>query len=75
MVFVKWCDLNHLQLNIRKTKAQVVDFRRPSPLMDPMIIRGDCVQKVQTYKYLGVQLYDKLDWTVNTDALCKRGQC
>lgn len=27
-----------------------------------------------TYKHLGVQLDDKLDWTANTDALCRRGQ-
>uniref|UniRef100_A0A8C4SNG4 Reverse transcriptase domain-containing protein n=1 Tax=Erpetoichthys calabaricus TaxID=27687 RepID=A0A8C4SNG4_ERPCA len=72
--FVKWCDSNHLHLNTSKTKELVVDFRRPRPLMDPVIIRGDCVQMVQTYKYLGVQLDDKLDWTANTDALCKKGQ-
>ncbi|XP_051787946.1 uncharacterized protein LOC127529166 [Erpetoichthys calabaricus] len=72
--FVKWCDSNHRQLNTSKTKELVVDFRRTRPLMDPVIIRGDCVQRVQTYKYLGVQLDDKLDWTANTDALCKRGQ-
>ncbi|XP_051789625.1 uncharacterized protein LOC127529603 [Erpetoichthys calabaricus] len=72
--FVKWCDSNHLHLNTSKTKELVVDFRRTRPLMDPVIIRGDCVQRVQTYKYLGVQLDDKLDWTDNTDSLCKRGQ-
>ncbi|KAG2470177.1 RTBS polymerase, partial [Polypterus senegalus] len=72
--FVKWCDSNHLHLNTSKTKELVMDFRRLRPLMDPVIIRGDCVQRVQTYKYLGVQLDDKLDWTANTDALCKKGQ-
>ncbi|KAG2457828.1 RTJK polymerase, partial [Polypterus senegalus] len=69
--FVKWCNSNHLNLNTSKTEELVVDFRRPRPLLDPVIIRGDCVQRVQTYKYLGVQLDDKLDWTANTDA-CAR---
>uniref|UniRef100_A0A8C4RSH4 Reverse transcriptase domain-containing protein n=1 Tax=Erpetoichthys calabaricus TaxID=27687 RepID=A0A8C4RSH4_ERPCA len=36
--FVKWCDSNHLQLNTSKTKELVVDFRRPRPLTDPVII-------------------------------------
>ncbi|XP_051778048.1 uncharacterized protein LOC127526518 [Erpetoichthys calabaricus] len=72
--FVKWCDSNHLHLNTSKTKELVVDFRRLRPLMDPVIIKGDCVQRLQTYKYLGVQLDDKLDWTANTDYLCKKGQ-
>uniref|UniRef100_A0A8C4RPM4 Tripartite motif-containing protein 16-like n=1 Tax=Erpetoichthys calabaricus TaxID=27687 RepID=A0A8C4RPM4_ERPCA len=31
-------------------------------------------RNLKTYKYLGVQLDDKLDWTANTDALCKKGQ-
>ena len=35
--FVWWCDTNHLQLNIRKTKELVVDYRRskkrpPTPI-------------------------------------------
>ena len=35
--FVGWCDTNHLQLNIRKTKELVVDYRRskkrpPTPM-------------------------------------------
>ncbi|KAI3374554.1 hypothetical protein L3Q82_021128 [Scortum barcoo] len=52
----------------------VVDFRRPRPYPEPVIIKGDCVEVVHTYKYLGVQLDDKLDWTANTDALCRKGQ-
>ncbi|KAI3356587.1 hypothetical protein L3Q82_017787, partial [Scortum barcoo] len=52
----------------------VVDFRRPRPHPEPVIINGDCVEVVHTYKYLGMQLDDKLDWTANTDALCRKGQ-
>ncbi|KAI3375915.1 hypothetical protein L3Q82_003775 [Scortum barcoo] len=52
----------------------VVDFRRPRPHPEPVIIKGDCVEVVHTYKYLGVKLDDKLDWTANTDALCRKGQ-
>ncbi|KAI3352210.1 hypothetical protein L3Q82_005565 [Scortum barcoo] len=33
----------------------VVDFRRPRPHPEPVIIKGDCVEVVHTYKYLGVQ--------------------
>ncbi|KAI3375847.1 hypothetical protein L3Q82_004122 [Scortum barcoo] len=72
--FVTWCDSNHLLLNTVKTREMVVDFRRPRPHPEPVIIKGDCVEVVHTYKYLGVQLDDKLDWTANTDALCRKGQ-
>ncbi|KAL1256554.1 hypothetical protein QQF64_012099 [Cirrhinus molitorella] len=53
----------------RETKELVVDFRRPRPQPESAIIKNDRVEIVKTYKYLGVQLDDKLDWTVNTDAL------
>ncbi|KAI3352091.1 hypothetical protein L3Q82_020897 [Scortum barcoo] len=40
-----------------KTREMVVDFRRPRPHPEPVIIKGDCVEVVvHTYKYLGVQL-------------------
>lgn len=51
-----------------------MDFRRTRPHPEPVLIKGDCVEVVHTYKYLGVQLDDKLDWTANTDALCRKGQ-
>ncbi|KAI3367245.1 hypothetical protein L3Q82_008296 [Scortum barcoo] len=71
--FVTWCDSIHLLLNTTKTREMVVDFRRPRPHPEPVINKGDCVEVVHTYKYLGVQLDDKLDWTANTDALCRKG--
>ncbi|KAI3357209.1 hypothetical protein L3Q82_015668 [Scortum barcoo] len=46
----------------------------PGRTQSQVIIKGDCVEVVHTYKYLGVQLDDKLDWTANTDALCRKGQ-
>lgn len=39
-----------------------------------MTIKGDCVEIVKSYKYLGVQPDDKIDWTPNTDTLCRKGQ-
>ncbi|KAK3525722.1 hypothetical protein QTP70_006741 [Hemibagrus guttatus] len=72
--FVAWCDFNHLHLNTTKSREMVVDFRRPRPQPEPVTINGDCVEFVKTYKYLGVQLDDRMDWTANTNALCRRGQ-
>ncbi|KAI3355950.1 hypothetical protein L3Q82_004497 [Scortum barcoo] len=68
--FVTWCDLNHLLLNITKTREMVVDFRRPRPHPEPVIIKGDCVEVVHTYKYLGVCSW-MINWTgLPTQTLC-----
>jgi len=45
--FVEWCGLNHLQLNISKTKELVVDFRKQSTLPKPVSIRGTDVDIVE----------------------------
>ena len=34
-IFVTWCEQNHLQLNVTKTKELVVDLRRVRTLMFP----------------------------------------
>jgi len=72
--FVQWCRQNHLQLNATKTKEMVVDFRRSRPPLLPFSIGGVSVEVVKTYKYLGVHLDSKLDWSANIDAIYKKGQ-
>ena len=37
-------------------------------------INGECVEQAKTYKYLGVQLDDKLERTANTNALFRKAQ-
>ncbi|KAL0203335.1 hypothetical protein M9458_001353, partial [Cirrhinus mrigala] len=64
--FVDWCELNQLKLNIQKTKELVVDLRRSRPPVTPLSIRGVDVEIVQDYKYLGVHIDNKLDWSKNS---------
>ena len=71
--FAGWCDGNHLQLNTGKTKELVVDFRRSKSPPLPVYINGEEVEMVDTYKFLGVHLNNKLDWSNNTEALYRKG--
>lgn len=48
-------------------------FRQLKPHIETVTIKGEYVEIVQTYKYLGMQLDDKLDWTASTDVLCRKG--
>ncbi len=70
--FVRWYRTNQLQLNT--TKTMVVDVRQTTPLLVPVSIEGETVDTVCTYKYLGVHLENKLDWSPNSHALYKKGQ-
>jgi len=70
--FVGWS--NRLQLNTTKTKDMVVDFRRKKPKLQPVSIEGVDVEVVRTYKYLGLQLDDRLDWTAYIHSVHRKGQ-
>lgn len=72
--FTRWSRSNHLQLNTSKTKEMVVDFRRKKSHLQPVSINGVDVEVVRTYKYLGLQLDDRLDWTTCVDTLHRKGQ-
>ncbi|KAI4893140.1 hypothetical protein NFI96_000155 [Prochilodus magdalenae] len=72
--FVVWCHRYNLLLNTSKTKEMVVDFRRARPLTQPVFIEGVEVEMVRTYRYLGLHLDERLDWTANTDILYRKGQ-
>ncbi|KAI4889418.1 hypothetical protein NFI96_008497 [Prochilodus magdalenae] len=72
--FVEWCTTNHLKLNITKTKEMCIDFRRSRPSQQPISIKGVDVEVVRSYRYLGVHLDERLDWSVNTDMVYKEAQ-
>ncbi|KAI4891324.1 hypothetical protein NFI96_000961 [Prochilodus magdalenae] len=72
--FVEWCTTNHLKLNITKTKEMCIDFRRSRPSQQPISIKGVDVEVVRSYRYLGVHLDERLDWSVNTDMVYKKAQ-
>ena len=72
--FVKWCSNNHLVLNTSKTKEMIVDFRRSKNQHSSVSILGKEVEIVEEYKYLGVQLDNRLEWKCNTEYIYKKGQ-
>ncbi|KAI4899630.1 hypothetical protein NFI96_014632 [Prochilodus magdalenae] len=49
--------------------------QRPSrPSQQPISIKGVDVEVVRSYRYLGVHLDERLDWSVNTDIVYKKAQ-
>ena len=71
--FISWCDLSFLVLNTSKTKDMTIDFRAQTPNCDPTVIKGQSVECVESYKYLGTVIDSKLSFNKNCEAVCKRG--
>ncbi len=68
----KWCQENHLSLNIDKTKELVVDYRRQSREHTPITIDKTPVKRVSSFKFLGVHITEDLTWSAHTDAVLKK---
>ena len=45
----------------------IIEIRKSKALADPIIINDHTVERVRTYKYLGVMLNNDLSWSSNTD--------
>ncbi len=68
----KWCQENHLSLNIDKTKELVVDYRRQSREHTPITIDKTPVERVNSFRFLGVHITEDLTWSAHTDAVLKK---
>ena len=45
----------------------IIDYRKSKALPDPIIINDHTVERVRTYKYIGVLLKNDLSCSSNTD--------
>ena len=70
--FTTWCEDHCLSLNVKKTKELGIDFRIKKNPLSPLVIKDQKIEQVQTYKYLGVIIDDKLNWQMHSSAVCKK---
>ena len=71
-MFTNWCDENYLELNVKKTKEMVIDFRKEKLGLSPLYVKGHEVEQVYEYKYLGVIVDRELKWDRHINNLQSR---
>ena len=49
-----------LDINVKKTKEILIDFRKNKTEVPPIIIEGEVVERVTVYKYLGIEINNQL---------------
>ena len=69
-----WCSENNLTLNVLKTKELIMDFRRIRQDHTPLLINGEQVETVTTFRFLGTHIAADHSWTHNTGMLVKKAQ-
>ncbi len=70
-----WCQDNCLSLNVSKTKELIVDFRKSQQRpYTPLMISGTPVERVSSFKYLGVNISEDLTWTTHIQTQVKKAR-
>ncbi len=70
-----WCQDNCLSLNVSKTKELIVDFRkRQQRPYTPLMVSGTPVERVSSFKYLGVNISEDLTWTTHIQTQVKKAR-
>ena len=59
-ILVNWCGNNNLSLTVNKTKEIVIDFRKHKGEHAPVYINGDELERVESFRFLGVQITNNL---------------
>ncbi len=68
-----WCQDNCLSLNVSKIKELIVDFRKRHLLAyTPLMISGTPVERVSSFKHLGVNISEDLTWTTHIQTQVKK---
>jgi hypothetical protein len=52
----------------------IVDYRKRTSKHAPILIDGAVVEQVESFKFLGVQITNKLTWSKHTQTVVKRAQ-
>ncbi len=69
-----WFFVNNLSLNTSKTKELITDFRRHRSEPALLHINGGRVERVSTFKFMGVQISEDLCRSANTSAVVEKAQ-
>ena len=70
-----WTDNNLLKFNSRKCKYMIISRKIQPPLPGtPLTVNGSLLEKVESYKYLGVWLTSSLSWSMQVSTVCKKAR-
>ena len=71
----QWSTANYLSFNTSKCKYMIISCKRNPPVPDvPLKLFGSPLERVDSYKYLGVLLTGDLSWSLQVELVCQKVQ-
>ncbi|XP_070400499.1 uncharacterized protein [Nothobranchius furzeri] len=70
-----WCKRNNLLINVSKTKELIVDFSTKQERNYQIPVIKECpVERVSSFKYLGVHITQDLSWSCHINSVVKKAR-
>ena len=71
----QWTSDNYLSFNTSKCKYMIISRKRNPPLPDiPLQLCGSALERVDSYKYLGVLVSCDLSWSLHIEFACQKAR-
>ncbi|XP_053735365.1 uncharacterized protein LOC128767377 [Synchiropus splendidus] len=71
---VSWCSHNNLELKAQKTVEIVIDFRRVTVSLSPLMLAGLAIPIVDSFCFLGTTITEDLKWEPTIRSLIRKAQ-
>ena len=72
-IIEQWTSDNYLSFNTSKCKYMIISRKRNPPLPDiPLQLCGSALERVDSYKYLGVLVSCDLSWSLHIEFACQK---
>uniref|UniRef100_A0A3B4GQJ3 Reverse transcriptase domain-containing protein n=1 Tax=Pundamilia nyererei TaxID=303518 RepID=A0A3B4GQJ3_9CICH len=71
---VTWCSHNNLVLNAQKTVEIIVDFRKHTAPLPPIILTDTPITSVDSFRFLGTTITQDLKWEPTITSVIKKAQ-
>ena len=73
--FSTWCKINDTRRNTNKTTEMITDFRKTkNKHHNALSITSEEVERVASFKFLGVHISDDLSWSMDNPHIIKKAQ-
>ena len=69
-----WCQDNNLSLKVIKTKEMIVDYSKKRTEHAPILIGSAILEQVESFKFLGIHITNKLPRSKHTKTVVKRAR-
>ena len=74
-IIEQWTSDNYLSFNTSKCKYMIISCKRNPPLPDiPLQLCESALERVDSYKYLGVLLSCDLSWSLHAEFACQKAR-